>query len=144
MDARFIQELGERDGVPNLSEGDFPSPAFPVNGLIHTNGLIFVKLACRDASKPATAPAIRVWFLVVTGTATTFLAESTIRKLTDASEDVPSSVKVAIQDPSCFVDCHKSASHFADVNVLGAKAMRQLGLGLDMNFAQNTVRLFRE
>jgi predicted aspartyl protease len=54
-----------------------------------------VCLNCQRANRQS-APIIKVWFLIDTGAAHTYIAKETIEKLTE-SDHIPESMSVAIQ-----------------------------------------------
>uniref|UniRef100_A0A1I7XGX8 Fibrillar collagen NC1 domain-containing protein n=1 Tax=Heterorhabditis bacteriophora TaxID=37862 RepID=A0A1I7XGX8_HETBA len=139
-------QLGLREGVINLSTGEFPSVPFPVEGIIYDqNNRLMVNLVCRRAKRPVRT--INVWFVVGTGSNATFLAKKTIEALIGPNDPFTPCISIELQDPNFAIDCNVSPldKHFSEANVLGMAALRQLNVSIrNMEWRRNTFKLVRE
>ncbi|KAH7702707.1 hypothetical protein AAVH_30134, partial [Aphelenchoides avenae] len=138
--------LGALTEIPNLSPGEFPSPAFPAEGVVHNiNHRLMVSLVCRDSCR-ANAPSLRVWFLVDTSVYGTYLAQKTVDALAPNVGTAPSALLVAIQDPKYVVYCQVSPldKHFRHANVLGMQALLRMKLSIEINSDALTFRLVKQ
>jgi len=143
IDDNELKKIGKEQGIENLSPGSFPSPAFPVRGVIYgIQKRLMICLACRRAGK-INAPIVNVWFLVDTGSPYTFLSKQTTTRLA-GSDAVDDYVRVAIQIQESIIESHLSHAHFSEVNLLGMNALRKLTLSVDVNWKEETFQLVQK
>jgi hypothetical protein len=85
-----------QEGIVNLSPAEFPSVAFPVDGVIYgQNKRLMVCLPCRRVKKSAAT--VNVWFIVDTGSNCNFLAKKTIEALIREDDPFSPALRVAMQ-----------------------------------------------
>ncbi|CEM33481.1 unnamed protein product [Vitrella brassicaformis CCMP3155] len=110
------------------------------------NNYLVVPMACRDyiSNSPKS---YNVLFVVATVTSETYLSAKNMGVLRQDADHsiVPDGVRGT---PSMYVDiegvavhCYQSHGHFADANVLGMGALRDLGWSPMINWADNTFML---
>jgi hypothetical protein len=97
LEAHFPQfQLGDQEGIVNLSPAVFPSVAFPVDGVIYgENNRLMVCMPCCRVKKSAAT--VNIWFIVDTGSNCTFLAKETIEALIRKDDPFPERLRIAIQ-----------------------------------------------
>lgn len=119
-------------GIKNLSSGVFKSPCFPVDGRIFgAHERLMICLACRGYGRNGSSVK-NIWFLVDTGSPFTYLEPKSITALFGNVEMVGPCYDVVIQDETRgLIECRASKNHFADVNVLGMNAIRQLHITIE-------------
>jgi hypothetical protein len=91
--------MGNKFHVPNLSQGAFKLPAFPVSGQIYGNRRYMAPLVVQRLSKP-TYPIFNVWFLVDTGSPITSITKKTFETIMNPKAEIGETFKISIQ--VCF------------------------------------------
>lgn len=77
--------------------GHFPSPAFPVNGVLYGSFSRFmIPLVCQRAKK-SDAQIVNIWFLVDTGSPHTYLSDKSLKAVFGAGNEHIDQFRVAIQ-----------------------------------------------
>lgn len=115
-------------GFENLSAATPADAGFPARGVVvGVNRRVFVPLAVRHESS-----AVRVLFVVDTGSPYTFLCEDTLRTLGFVGE-LPSSLNLFLNDMKICVGV--SHRHFASVNLLGTDFLFFAKASVAVNFA---------
>ncbi|PAV87538.1 hypothetical protein WR25_09483 [Diploscapter pachys] len=147
IDKQGLAELGDQEGIVNLSPTVFPSVAFPADGVIYSeSNRLMVCLPCRHVRKPAAT--VNVWFIVDTGSNWTFLAKETIEALICKDDPFPRRLRVAIGDPNSEIECNVSPpepeGHFEDANVLGMLALRYLKLSVVADWKKDRFKLIKQ
>ncbi|KAF7633904.1 hypothetical protein Mgra_00006642 [Meloidogyne graminicola] len=139
----LFRNIGIREEKEHLSKGEFSSPYFPVVGTIYgPNNRLFICLTCRDFDDHD-APVVNVWFVVDSGSGSTFINEKTMKALA-GSDKIYGYMRIAIQDPHFNLECWESHSHFKDANVLGMDDLNKLKVTIEgMNWKNKSFRLAR-
>ncbi|CAL2034064.1 unnamed protein product [Caenorhabditis brenneri] len=130
--------------VVHLSEAVFPSPPFPVKGILWNPNLrLMVPLVFRETNKP-NAKALNVWCVFDTTCLHTFLSVKTIKALVGEEETVEDGYYLFdIQVPNNGVTCCVSrvGSEFEHANIIGMDAIRHLRVSPVFNLFQGTFSL---
>ncbi|KAI3660563.1 hypothetical protein MP638_000103 [Amoeboaphelidium occidentale] len=137
-----LPEIARSLGVEYLSPvQEFPGQ-FPIQGRIYGDHRRFmINLVCRRLSLRE-APAVNIVFLVDTGSPVSYLSKEAMEALIGNRENMPSVLDVFIHSERA-IPCHlsPSASHFADVNVLGTNFLAENELSLAMQWRSRRFNL---
>ena len=128
IDEEQLREaVAEKLGVVYLSHVPADSARFPVRGAVY--GRLERLMVSLVVMRPSTGEAVRVIFLVVTGSAYTYLSHAVYAALGYA-ESIPKAAELNVHGVALTVSPSRVDSHFADVNVLGQDFFRDGGVDL--------------
>ncbi|KAF7633942.1 hypothetical protein Mgra_00006680, partial [Meloidogyne graminicola] len=127
----------------HLSNGSFSSPYFPAIGTVNgPNRFLYIYLACKRFDK-TDAPVFNVWFVFDTGSSDTYINEETMKALY-GSDDIPVPMNLAIQVYFNYFEGHFLKDYFKDANVLGMRAMSELGVTVaDIDWGEQSFSLIK-
>jgi hypothetical protein len=128
IDEEQLREaVAEKLGVVYLSRAPADSAHFPVRGAVY--GRMERLMVSLVVLRQSTGEAVRVIFLVVTGSAYTYLSHAAYAALGYA-DSIPKAAELNVHGVTLTVSPSPVDSHFADVNVLGQDFFRDGGVDL--------------
>ncbi|CAI4231413.1 unnamed protein product [Auanema sp. JU1783] len=132
--------------VKHLSDAVFPTPAFPVEGMLygHRNRQM-VPLVFQNERDP-TSKILNVWCVVDTNAAFTCLSVKTLEAFVGEGNVNPRGYyRFFVQEPDLVVECmvSKVGSAFEHADILGMDALARLKASPIINWSSYTFRLQR-